>query len=471
MSPTWGSPTSSSCRCPSTPTIRPGATRRPGSTRRPRVSASRKASPASSTAPTAPASASSWTGCPLTSRPTRTGSRISMAPRSTSTPTRARAFTPTGTPRSTISAAVEVSAFLVNNALFWAEKYHVDGLRVDAVASMLYLDYSRKAGEWIPNQHGGRENLEAVDFLRAMNEAVYGTHPGIVDDRGGIDLVAEGLAARPRGRPRLRLQVEHGLHARHTRLSSSASRCTAGITTTRSRSGWSMRFAENFVLPLSHDEVVHGKGSLLRQDVRRRLAEVCDAARLLRLHVGLSGQEAPVHGAGVRPAPGVERGASSLDWELLAASAHEGVRQLLRDLNRAYRAEPALHARDCEGEGFRWLVVDDRANSVFAWLRIGAGRAARSLVSFQLHARPAQGYPCRCLPMGRAGAKSSTPMRPTTAAGVGAVACIARRRGRARRRRADLTLPPLSTILLERQPAIGDDLRSGGAGRGRWTES
>ena len=155
-------------------------------------------------------------------------------------------------------------SFLISNALFWLDKYHIDGLRVDAVASMLYLDYSREEGEWIPNQYGGRENLEAIAFLRRLERA--GLRPTIPT----CMTIAEESTAWPAGvaadlprRPRLRLQMGHGLDARHARLHGPGTRCTASTTTIALTFRMLYAFTENYVLPLSHDEVVHGKRSLL----------------------------------------------------------------------------------------------------------------------------------------------------------------------------------------------------------------
>ncbi|MBX3529232.1 MAG: 1,4-alpha-glucan branching protein GlgB [Rhizobiaceae bacterium] len=338
----------------------------------------------------------------------------------------------------------EVSSFLVNNALFWAEKYHVDGLRVDAVASMLYLDYSRKAGEWIPNKDGGRENLEAVDFLRAMNKAVYGTHPGIVT-------IAEESTSWPKVsypayegglgfgfkwnmgfmHDTLAYLAREPVHRKHHH-----DEITFGLM---------YAFAENFVLPLSHDEVVHGKGSLLNKmagDDWQKFATLRAYYAFMWAYPGkkllFMGQEFAQRREWSE--------ARALDWELLKAPAHEGVRSLLRDLNRAYRDKPALHARDCEGEGFRWLVVDDRANSVFAWVRQAPGAEPMVAVS-NFTPVPRAGYR---LPMPADGEWRE--IVNTDAAAYGGSGKGNSGAVRAQGGFAQVTLPPLSTILLEHVP-------------------
>ena len=267
----------------------------------------------------------------------------------------------------------EVESFLVNNALFWAERYHVDGLRVDAVASMLYRDYSRKAGEWIPNQEGGRENWEAVAFLRAMNAAVYASHPGIMT-------IAEESTSWPgvtlptdTQRSSLGFGFKWNMGFMHDTLKYMArepahrrfhhDEVTFGLV---------YAFAENFVLPLSHDEVVHGKGSLLTKMSGDDWQKFANLRAYYAMMWGYPGKKLLFMGQEFAQARewSEERG---LDWDLLDApqssNRHAGVRSLVRDCNRLYRATPALHARDCEAEGFEWAIVDDAANSVFAWVR------------------------------------------------------------------------------------------------------
>ena len=261
----------------------------------------------------------------------------------------------------------EVASFLVNNALFWAEHYHVDGLRVDAVASMLYRDYSRKAGEWIPNEQGGRENWEAVEFLRTMNKALYGSHAGIVT-------IAEESTSwpgvsKPVHEGGLGFGFKWNMGFMHDTLQYMArdpvhrkyhhAEITFGLV---------YAFSENFVLPLSHDEVVHGKGSLLAKMSGDDWQKFANLRAYYGLMWGYPGKKLLFMGQefAQRREWSEER---ALDWDLLDAPAHAGVHRLVRDLNSLYRTKPALHARDCEAEGFEWLVVDDAAASVFAWLR------------------------------------------------------------------------------------------------------
>lgn len=269
----------------------------------------------------------------------------------------------------------EVVSFLVNNALFWAERYHVDGLRVDAVASMLYRDYSREAGEWIANDEGGRENWEAVAFLQKMNRAVYASHAGFLT-------IAEESTSWPgvskpafdeAPREHLGFGFKWNMGFMHDTLQYIArepihrsfhhNEITFGLT---------YAFSENFVLPISHDEVVHGKGSLLTKMSGDDWQKFANLRAYYGLMWGYPGKKLLFMGQEFAQRREWSE-ARSLDWDLLQAPAHEGVRRWVRDLNRIYTTRPALHARDCEPEGFEWLVVDDAQASVFAWLRKAPG--------------------------------------------------------------------------------------------------
>ena len=263
----------------------------------------------------------------------------------------------------------EVVNYLVANALFWLDRYHIDGLRVDAVASMIYLDYSRKAGEWAPNRYGGNENLEAIAFLRKLNEAVYANHPG------ALTIAEESTAwpavSRPTYAGGLGFGFKWNMGWMHDTLAYLElqpvhrrwhhDRMTFGLM---------YAFAENFVLPVSHDEVVHGKGSLLARvpgDAWQQFASLRTYYAFMWAHPGkkllFMGQE-----FGQGREWNFEAG---LDWHLLDIGWHQGVQALVRDCNRTYRTQRALHERDCEADGFRWIVVDDPENSVLAWLRFG----------------------------------------------------------------------------------------------------
>ncbi|NMD08829.1 MAG: 1,4-alpha-glucan branching protein GlgB, partial [Phyllobacteriaceae bacterium] len=261
----------------------------------------------------------------------------------------------------------EVTSFLLNNALFWCGKYHIDGLRVDAVASMLYLDYSRKEGEWIPNKHGGRENLEAISFLQRMNHEVYGQNPGVVtiaEESTAFPGVSQPTSTGGLGfgfkwnmgfmHDTLEYMKRDAVHRKyhHNDL-------TFGLL---------YAFSENFVLPLSHDEVVHGKGSLLAKMSGDDWQKFATLRAYYAFMWGYPGKKLLFMGQEWAPW-GEWAEARALDWHLLEGAPHKGMQSLVRDLNRAYTGHPALHARDCEPEGFEWLIADDHENSVFAWAR------------------------------------------------------------------------------------------------------
>ena len=272
----------------------------------------------------------------------------------------------------------EVRGFLIASALHWLEHYHADGLRVDAVASMLYRDYSREAGEWVPNIHGGRENLESVAFLRELADIVAERCPGTL-------LIAEESTAWPGvtasvARGGLGFDYKWNMGWMHDTLAyAEQDPINRRWHHDRITFGMVYAYSERFVLPISHDEVVHGKGSLIGKmpgDDWQKFAN-------LRAYLGFMwthpGKKLLFMGCEFAQRREWNHDAS-LDWHLLDHPAHAGMQRLTRDLNRLYTGEPALHAHDCDAAGFRWVIGDDSAQSVFAFLRLDTPAAAPILV-------------------------------------------------------------------------------------------
>lgn len=263
----------------------------------------------------------------------------------------------------------EVSNFLLSNAKFWADEYHIDGLRVDAVASMLYLDYNREAGEWTPNEYGGNENLEAVDFLKRMNELVYKEEQGFFTT--AEESTAWPMVSRPTSVGGLGFGYKWNMGWMHDTLTYikkdpvhrryNHNDLTFGLI---------YAFSENFILPLSHDEVVHGKGSLLNKMPGDRWQKFANLRVYFGFMYGHPGKKLLFMGSEFAQ----EREWNhdhSLDWHLLDDPLHAGVQKLIRDLNRLYRHCPSLHQLDCEPEGFQWIDGGDVENSVLSFLRRG----------------------------------------------------------------------------------------------------
>jgi 1,4-alpha-glucan branching enzyme len=261
----------------------------------------------------------------------------------------------------------EVSNFLLSNALFWLQIYHIDGLRVDAVASMLYLDYSRKEGEWIPNRFGGRENLEAVDFLKRFNELIYREHPDTLTI--AEESTAWPMVSRPTYLGGLGFGCKWNMGWMHdTLLYMGQDPFYRKYHHHNITFSLLYAFQENFVLPYSHDEVVHGKGSMLGKmpgDDWQKFANLRLLYGFMYTHPGkkllFMGSE-----FGQRAEWNHDK---SLDWHLLNDPAHKGLQRWVRDLNTVLRGEPTLHAIDFEPEGFSWIDCQDQQQSVLAYLR------------------------------------------------------------------------------------------------------
>jgi 1,4-alpha-glucan branching enzyme len=261
----------------------------------------------------------------------------------------------------------EVANFLEASALFWLDRYHVDGLRVDAVASMLYLDYSRKPGEWIPNKNGGNENLDAIAFLKETNTRAYELYPG-------TQTIAEESTAWPGvSRPIYAGGLGFGYKWNMGWMHDTLSYMSLDPIYRRHHQGQMTfgihyAFSENFVLPISHDEVVHGKGSLLGKMPGDRWQKFANLRAYLTFMWTHPGKKLLFMGCEF----GQEREWNhdqSLDWHLLEDPLHDGVRTLVRDLNRVYRENPALHQLDCDPSGFEWIDASDADGSVFLFMR------------------------------------------------------------------------------------------------------
>jgi len=284
----------------------------------------------------------------------------------------------------------EVRSFLVSSALFWLDKYHADGLRVDAVASMLYLDYGRKEGEWIPNPHGGRENLEAIGFLRRFNEEVYERHPDV--QTIAEESTAWPMVSRPTYVGGLGFGLKWDMGWMHDTLEY-MSQDPIFRKYHHNQLTFRMLYAfhENFILPLSHDEVVYGKGSLLGKmpgDEGQRFANLrllfgymyAQPAKKLLFMGGEFGQWREwAHD-------------ESLQWDLLQYAPHAGLRRWVTELNRLYRSEPALHELDCHPAGFEWIDCHDAASSVVSLIRKGKSTDDIVLVACNFTPVPRHNY-------------------------------------------------------------------------------
>ena len=284
----------------------------------------------------------------------------------------------------------EVQNFLIANALFWLDRYHIDGLRVDAVASMLYLDYSREEGQWIPNRHGGRENLEAVAFLRRFNEVVYGHFPDACTI--AEESTAWPAVSRPTDQGGLGFGFKWDMGWMHDTLRYLAQGMMARPHH-HDQITFSMLYhdSENYVLPLSHDEVVHGKRSILGRmpgDAWERMANL----RLLYAWLFAHGGKKLLFMGGEFGQGREWNHDTALDWDLLEQPAHKGIHDLVRDLNGLYRGHTALHQGDCQTGGFAWIDCGDRFNSVLTLLRRGADSADFMAIAFNFTSLTQSGY-------------------------------------------------------------------------------
>ena len=343
----------------------------------------------------------------------------------------------------------EVRDFLLSSARFWLDVYHIDGLRVDAVASMLYLDYSRKHGEWVPNMFGGRENLEAIQFLKDMNTLLYQEYPGVLTlaeestSWGGVSrpVYTGGLGFGMKWdmgwmNDTLRYMRRDPLHRQHHQNELSFRMVYA--------------FTENFLLPLSHDEVVHGKQSLLSQMPGDPWQKFANLRLLYGYQYTQPGKKLLFMGGEIAQWTEWNHNVQ-LDWPLIGQPLHDGVRQLIRDLNKLYKHETALHQQDMSGEGFRWISADDWQNSVFSYVRQGRDRHDFVVVVLNLTPVPRHDYKIGVPVAGFYSEVLNTDASVYGGSGIGNAGGLYSLAGpcHGQNQHVSLTLPPLGMLVLK----------------------
>jgi 1,4-alpha-glucan branching enzyme len=340
----------------------------------------------------------------------------------------------------------EVQNFLLANVLFWLREYHADGIRVDAVASMLYLDYSRKPGEWVPNRFGGREDLDSVAFLKEFNELVHAREPGVIS--AAEESTAWPAVSRPTYVGGLGFGFKWNMGWMHDTLGY-FQRDPIHRRFHHHELTFSLVYAwnENFILPLSHDEVVHGKGSLLTKMPGDRWQQLANLRALYAFMWAHPGKKLVFMGAELAT-PWEWNHADELPWWLLEHREHAGVRDLVRDLNSIYREEPALWEVDFSPDGFRWLEPNDAMNNVFAFMRLSRDGDRALVCVANLAPVPRENYRVGLPLAGKWEELLNTDSSYYGGAGIGNMGRIAaEERGfHDQPFSAELTLPPLSVL-------------------------
>ncbi|MCC6393878.1 MAG: 1,4-alpha-glucan branching protein GlgB [Bryobacterales bacterium] len=346
----------------------------------------------------------------------------------------------------------EVRNFLISNALFWLDKYHVDGLRVDAVASMLYLDYGRREGEWIPNRHGGKENIEAIEFLRLLNGKVYGEFPGVM-------MIAEESTAWPMvSRPvyvgGLGFGYKWNMGWMHDMLEyMSKDPIYRGYHHERITFSMLYAFTENFILPFSHDEVAHGKGSMMGKMPGDDWQKFANLRLLYGYMYGHPGKKLMFMGCEFGQWEEWRHDAS-LEWHLLEYPMHSGLQRWVRDLNTFYRGQRALYERDAEAGGFEWVDCNDNQRSVVSFLRRGKETGEALLFVCNFTPAPRHNYRVGTIGAGfwKEVMNSDAPLYGGSGQGNmgGVEASPLPMHGRPFS--LSITAPPLGVVVFERQP-------------------